>query len=112
MLTVVARYRVTHGHESTVTRLLRANAQASRAEPECLEFSVYQEIDDPRVFMLYERYTSEDAFQGSPADSAFPRHHREAGRTAPGRARLDAGEAAVRVITCAASPQFRARALR
>jgi quinol monooxygenase YgiN len=44
-------------------RLLRKNAQASRAEPGCLEFSVYQEIDDPRAFLLYERYTSEDAFQ-------------------------------------------------
>ena len=63
MLTVVARYRVTHGHESAVAELLRTNAQTSRAEPGCLEFSVYQEIDDPQAFLLYERYTSEDAFQ-------------------------------------------------
>jgi quinol monooxygenase YgiN len=63
MLIVVARYRVTSGHESAVARLLRANARASRAEPGCLEFSVYQEIDDHRAFLLYERYTSEDAFQ-------------------------------------------------
>ena len=63
MLIVVARYVVAEGHESTVTRLLRENAEASRAEPGCLEFSVYQEIDDPRAFLLYERYTSEDAFQ-------------------------------------------------
>jgi quinol monooxygenase YgiN len=63
MLTVVARYVVSEGQESTVARLLRKNAEASRAEPGCLEFSVYQEIDDPRAFLLYERYTSEDAFQ-------------------------------------------------
>jgi quinol monooxygenase YgiN len=63
MLIVVARYVVAEGHESTVARLLRKNAEASRAEPGCLEFSVYREIDDPRVFLLYERYTSEDAFQ-------------------------------------------------
>jgi quinol monooxygenase YgiN len=63
MLIVVARYVVAEGHESTVARMLRKNAQASRAEPGCLEFSVYQEIDDPRAFLLYERYTSEDAFQ-------------------------------------------------
>jgi quinol monooxygenase YgiN len=36
---------------------------ASRAEPGCLEFSVYREIDDPRAFLLYERYTHEEAFQ-------------------------------------------------
>ncbi len=63
MLIVVARYVVTAGHESTVVRLLRKNAEASRTEPGCLEFSVYQEIDDPRTVLLYERYTSEDAFQ-------------------------------------------------
>jgi len=63
MLIVVARYVVAEGHESTVARLLHKNAEASRAEPGCLEFSVYQEIDDPRAFLLYERYTSEDAFQ-------------------------------------------------
>ncbi|MGH8825425.1 MAG: putative quinol monooxygenase [Jiangellaceae bacterium] len=63
MLIVVARYVVAEGNESTVTRLLRENAEASRAEPGCLEFSVYQDIDDPRAFLLYERYTSEDAFQ-------------------------------------------------
>ena len=63
MLIVVARYVVADGHESRVAGLLRKNAEASRAEPGCLEFSVYQEIDDPRAFLLYERYTSEDAFQ-------------------------------------------------
>ena len=63
MLIVVARYVVGEGHESTVARLLLMNAEASRAEPGCLEFSVYQKIDVPRAFLLYERYTSEDAFQ-------------------------------------------------
>ena len=63
MLTVIARYVVSEGHESTVARLLRENAEASRAETGCLEFSVYQEIDDPGAILLYERYTGEDAFQ-------------------------------------------------
>jgi quinol monooxygenase YgiN len=71
MLIVVARYLVTDGHESRVARLLRENAEASRAEPGCLEFSVYQEIDDPRVVLLYERYTSEDAFQAHRQTSHF-----------------------------------------
>ena len=62
-MTVVARYVVSGGHDTTVALLLRKNAEASRAEPGCLEFSVYQEIDDPRAFLLYERYTGEDAFQ-------------------------------------------------
>jgi quinol monooxygenase YgiN len=67
MVTVVARYLVSEGHESTVARLLRNNAEASRGEPGCLEFSVYQEIDDPRAFLLYER-CSERAAQQSNTD--------------------------------------------
>jgi quinol monooxygenase YgiN len=73
MLIVVARYVVAEGYESAVARLLRTNAEASRAEPGCLEFSVYQQIDDRRAFLLYERYTSEDAFQAHRRTPHF--HH-------------------------------------
>ena len=62
MLIVVARYVVAEGHESTVTELLRANAQASRAERGCLEFTVHQDVDEPRRILLYERYDDEEAF--------------------------------------------------
>ena len=73
MLTVVARYVVTEGHEATVAELLRENAGASRAEPGCLEFSVYQAIDEPRAFLLYERYTDENAFQAHRRTDHFAR---------------------------------------
>jgi quinol monooxygenase YgiN len=63
MLIVVARYVVKEGREDSVVRLMRSNAEASRQEPDCLEFSVYQDIDDPRRILLYERYTDEEAFQ-------------------------------------------------
>ena len=73
MLIVVAQYLVGEGHEATVAPLLEANAEASRAEPGCLEFSVYQAIDDPRRFLLYERYTDEDAFQAHRRTEHFGR---------------------------------------
>jgi autoinducer 2-degrading protein len=64
VLIVLARYVLSEGHDATVARVLRKkNAQATRAEAGCLQFSVYQHIDDPRAFVLYERYTSEEAFQ-------------------------------------------------
>ena len=63
MLIVVARYVVAEGHVDTVIPLLRTNAAASREEPGCLEFSVFQDADDPRRVLLYERYLDEDAFQ-------------------------------------------------
>lgn len=73
MLIVIARYVATEGHDATVAALLRRNAEASRAEAGCLEFSVYQEIDDPQAFLLYERYTSEDTFQAHRRTSHFQR---------------------------------------
>jgi quinol monooxygenase YgiN len=63
MLIVVARYVIAEGHTETVVRLMRANAAASRQEPGCLAFSVYQDADDPSRILLYEEYTDEDAFQ-------------------------------------------------
>jgi quinol monooxygenase YgiN len=63
VVTVIARYVVTDGHEETVADLVRRNARASLSEPGCLEFTVYRGIEDRRRFLLYERYTDEDAFQ-------------------------------------------------
>jgi quinol monooxygenase YgiN len=69
MFVVVSRYKVSEGqHPKEVARRLRKeDAEVSvREEPGCLEFSVYQdkeEKDDPRAILLYERYTSEEAFK-------------------------------------------------
>jgi quinol monooxygenase YgiN len=73
VLIVVAQYLVMAGHEGAVAPLLEENAEASRAEPGCLEFSVYQAIDEPRRFLLYERYTGEDAFQAHRRTEHFGR---------------------------------------
>jgi quinol monooxygenase YgiN len=69
MFVVVSRYKVSEGHDpKELARLLRKeDAEVSvRKEPGCLEFSVYQdkeEKDDSRAILLYERYTSEEAFK-------------------------------------------------
>jgi len=73
VLIVVAQYVVTEGHEATVAGLLRENAEASLAEPGCLEFTVYQATGDPRAFLLYERYTDDDAFQAHRRTEHFAR---------------------------------------
>ena len=63
MLIVVARYVVSEGNVDTVVPLLQANAAASRDEPGCLEFTVFQDADEPRRLLLYEQYIDEAAFQ-------------------------------------------------
>ena len=71
MLIVVARYVVAEGQENTVLSLLRLNAEASRREPGCVEFSVLQDVSDPRRILLYERYTDEEAFQAHRRSTHF-----------------------------------------
>ena len=68
MFIVVSRYKVSEGHDSKevaqLLQLLRKDAEVSMGtELGCLEFSVYQEKKDPPAILLYERYTSEDAFK-------------------------------------------------
>ena len=73
MLIVVARYVVSQGHVDQVAPLLRANAEASRREPGCLEFSVFQDADDPPRILLYEQYTDEAGLQAHAASDHFQR---------------------------------------
>jgi quinol monooxygenase YgiN len=50
--------------EQLLRKLRKEDAEISAdTEAGCLEFLVYQEIDDPWAILLYERYTSEDAFK-------------------------------------------------
>lgn len=63
MLIVIAQYLTKPGAAEEVARVLRRHVAASQAEPGCLEFTVHQSIDSPERFLLYERYTDEDAFE-------------------------------------------------
>jgi quinol monooxygenase YgiN len=44
------------GSEDRVKGILGRLARATAAEPGCLRYSVFQGIDDPRRFVLYEEY--------------------------------------------------------
>jgi quinol monooxygenase YgiN len=59
---VVARYQVMEGHDDQVAELLSHHAAATLAEPGCQHFAVLRGIEDPAVFVLYERYVSQEAF--------------------------------------------------
>jgi quinol monooxygenase YgiN len=50
------------GAEEAVAAILREVAPLSRAEPGCLQYDVHRDPDDPRRFLLWERYRDEQAF--------------------------------------------------
>lgn len=59
---IVARWRPRAGEADKVKAILRELAAAVRQEPGNLQFIVYSSHDDPDDLLLYEIYTSEEAF--------------------------------------------------
>lgn len=59
---VTARWQAKPGEEEVVLGLLTQVAEASRREPGCETFLAHRSTTDPRVFFLFERYASEEAF--------------------------------------------------
>jgi quinol monooxygenase YgiN len=61
-LQAIARYTVPEENRETVVGLLRQLAKQSREEPGNIAFDVFENIDDPTLFVLLERYRSREAF--------------------------------------------------
>lgn len=55
------------GEEAAVADLLRRVSRATNEEPGCELFWVHRSLDDPSTFFLYERFTSEAAFEAHSA---------------------------------------------
>jgi quinol monooxygenase YgiN len=49
------------GFEDDLRQLLAALQTASRRDDGCLEYSVFSDEQDPRTFLLYEKWTSSEA---------------------------------------------------
>jgi quinol monooxygenase YgiN len=63
MLTVVARVRAAKGKGDALAALLEEQAAAVReAEPGCLVYRPHRSATDPDLFLFYEQYRDEAAF--------------------------------------------------
>jgi quinol monooxygenase YgiN len=68
---VVAQYRVRAGDEAQVANALRNMVAPTRAEPGNVDYQVFRDPRDPSLFVLFERYTDESAFQARLASPHF-----------------------------------------
>jgi quinol monooxygenase YgiN len=59
---MVARWKAREGEIQKIEAILRELAMAVRREPGNLQFTVHRSLDDKNDFLLYEIYTSEEAF--------------------------------------------------
>jgi quinol monooxygenase YgiN len=58
-----ARFTARPEHLAAVERLIGGLAAEVHREPGNVEFTVYQEADDPCRFFVFERYVDRDAFE-------------------------------------------------
>lgn len=61
-LIVIARARVHPGREPEAEAALNANAAESRKEAGCVSYSVLHGLQEPQLFMTYERWRSQADF--------------------------------------------------
>ncbi len=81
VLTVVARIRAAQGKGDALAALLAEQAAAVRsAEPGCLAYRPHRSTRDPELFLFYETYVDEAAYEAhraAPHLAAFRRHREE-----------------------------------
>lgn len=51
------------GKEKELFQALQALIPPTRQESGCLAYELWQDLNNPRSFMMYERFTSQGAFQ-------------------------------------------------
>jgi quinol monooxygenase YgiN len=61
--TIVAKWRALEGQLHNIEAILHELSRKVREEPGNLQFVVHRSCDDPSEFLLYEQYSSEDAFR-------------------------------------------------
>lgn len=76
---VLARWTAKLGEEGEVAAALAGLIEPSRAEPGNLVYQVHRDPNDPRVFLIYERYEDEDAYAAHAASEHFRRQAIERG---------------------------------
>ena len=71
MINVLATYRVAEGNGERVAELLTEYIALTRAEPGCVTFNAHRSLEDPAVFVLYEQYEDQAAFDAHVASEHF-----------------------------------------
>ncbi|HEX4011088.1 MAG TPA: putative quinol monooxygenase [Solirubrobacteraceae bacterium] len=71
---VLARWVAIPGEEEAVAAAIDKLIAPSRAEPGNLVYQAHRDPADPRVFLLYEQYADEAAYQAHGESPHFQQH--------------------------------------
>ncbi len=82
VLTVVAKFRAVKGKGDALAAIFKEQVKAVRnAEPGCLIYRLHRSTTDPDVFIFYEQYKDDAAFES----------HRQGSHLVPFRERREKG---------------------
>jgi quinol monooxygenase YgiN len=71
---VLARWTAKDGAEDRVAAAIENLVAPSRAEPGCRVYQPHRSLEDPRIFLLYEEYEDEVAYEAHGASDHFRQH--------------------------------------
>jgi (4S)-4-hydroxy-5-phosphonooxypentane-2,3-dione isomerase len=73
-IVLIATWVAKPGREADIERIIAAMTPPSRAEPGCEAYQAHRSTEDPRTFLLYERYADEAAAEAHRASDHFKAH--------------------------------------
>jgi quinol monooxygenase YgiN len=73
-IVLIATWIAKPGHEDDIARIIATMTPLSRAEPGCESYQAHRSTEDPRTFLLYERYADEAAAEAHRASEHFKAH--------------------------------------
>ena len=68
---IVARVEVKQGQEKAFIEIASKLVEATRAEEGCLFYMLYQSTENPSIFVFYEEYKDDEAFETHAASAHF-----------------------------------------
>jgi autoinducer 2-degrading protein len=71
MIVLCVKLTVREGEQKKVAELFPRLQTESRKEPGCLQYMAHQSVEEPRVFLVYERYKDEAALEAHRASPHF-----------------------------------------
>jgi (4S)-4-hydroxy-5-phosphonooxypentane-2,3-dione isomerase len=73
-IVLIATWVAEPGHEDDIARIIATMTPLSPAEPGCEAYQAHRSVDDPRTFLLYERYADEAAAEAHRTSEHFKTH--------------------------------------
>lgn len=71
MITIVAKFIINKGQESTFLKLVEELGEASRAEDGNIEYVLHKKVDDPLTYCLIEKWKDQAAIDLHNGSSHF-----------------------------------------